>query len=152
MSDFTPRTALPLLVAGQENKEITLNEALTRIDALLGARVLSRNRTAPPSAPAPGDAWIVPAGATGAWQGREGSMAIFGDGGWRFAEVTPGITAWIEDEAAMAVKTAAGWLRIATGPGAAIIDPAGGSTVDSEARSALSALLAACRAAGILQI
>jgi hypothetical protein len=76
----------------------------------------------------------------------------FCDGGWRFAKVAIGTTAWIEDEAAMAVKTAAGWLRIATGPGAAIIDPAGGSTVDSEARSALSALLAACRAAGILQL
>lgn len=40
--DFSARLALPYLAAGQMQKHVTLNTALTRLDALLQAAVVSR--------------------------------------------------------------------------------------------------------------
>ena len=50
--DVSARLGLPYLAAGQLQKHVTLNEALTRLDALIQTAVVSRaTRTSPPIRP-----------------------------------------------------------------------------------------------------
>ena len=68
--DASARLGLPYLAAGQLQKHVTLNEALTCLDALTQTAVVSRTATAQPAAPADGALYILPTGATGAdWRG-----------------------------------------------------------------------------------
>jgi hypothetical protein len=60
--------------------------------------VLSFTTTAPPSAPNQGDAYLVPAGATGAWAGHQNHVAIFTPVGWIFRSPRPGWIAVIADQ------------------------------------------------------
>ncbi|MFD2031693.1 DUF2793 domain-containing protein [Ancylobacter dichloromethanicus] len=60
--------------------------------------MLDRTRMAPPAASVPGDRHIVAAGATGAWAGHEGEIALH-DGGWRFLEPRAGWRAYVGAEA-----------------------------------------------------
>jgi hypothetical protein len=41
-----------------------------------------------------GKCWLVAAGAGGAWIGKDGSLAIWSAGGWRFIEPFVGLSAW----------------------------------------------------------
>ena len=70
----TTRYGLPLLQSGQAQKEITHNEAVGRIDALLHLVVESR-RAAVPGA-TNGTASIVAAGAVGIFAGQVGQIAV----------------------------------------------------------------------------
>ena len=49
--DASARLGLPYLAAGQLQKHVTLNEALTRLDALTQTAVVSRTTTTQPAAP-----------------------------------------------------------------------------------------------------
>src|SRR5690606_25573169 len=82
--DASARLGLPYLAAGQLQKHVTLNEALTRLDALTQTAVVSRTVTAQPAAPADGALYILPSDATGAdWGGRPaGSLMRAEAGGW----------------------------------------------------------------------
>jgi hypothetical protein len=80
----TTNLALPLIAAAQAQKHVTHNEALLAIDALLGCAVKDKDLTAPPSAPAEGDRYIVAAAPTGAWAGKATNIAAWQDGIWRF--------------------------------------------------------------------
>ena len=77
---------------------MTVNEALTALDALVQLSVASATLTAPPSDPANGARYIVAAGASGGWAGHDGDVAAFQDGSWRFYGPKEGCRAW--DEAA----------------------------------------------------
>ena len=89
--DATPRWSLPLLFAGQAQKEIFHNEALMLVDALLHGRVESADLGAPPTDPAVGQCWIVAAPAEDAWGGEVGSIACWTEGGWRFVAPRAGL-------------------------------------------------------------
>ncbi len=158
----TRRFALPLLAAGQAQKEVTHNEALLAIDRLLHPVVESRVLAMPPSAPAPGSAWLVAAGATGEWQGRDGRIAAHDGFGWTFFVPRTGTVAYVADEAAFVVlgvpAVASGWpvasLRIGArevlgAPPETVAGPSGGALIDNECRSALNALLLALTRQGI---
>lgn len=163
MSETTSRHALPLLQPGQAQKEIWHNEALAMADALLHP-VAESERADPPTEPAPGQCWLVAAGAGGDWAGQAGALACWTTGGWRFLAPREGMTVWRRDAGCAARHDGSGWetgaidaqvLRIGgaavVGPrAAAIADAAGGATVDTEARAAVNALLAALRAHGLL--
>ena len=62
----TARLSLPFIMAGQALKHITHNDALNRLDALVQPVVESSALATPPVSPLPGEAWVVPGGATGA--------------------------------------------------------------------------------------
>lgn len=57
-----------------------------------GPTVISSTLTAPPSTPMDGDRYIVPTGATGAWAGMAGNVAIWdaNTGEWVFLPIPPG--------------------------------------------------------------
>ncbi|MEJ0027317.1 MAG: DUF2793 domain-containing protein [Rhizomicrobium sp.] len=114
MSDTTPRTALPLLAAAQAQKHVTHNEALLRLDALLFARFIDRDLTAPPASPADGDTYLVHATATGDWTGEDGQIAYAVDGAWRFAAPFAGLVAFVVDESRLVVFTGAAWVDYAS--------------------------------------
>lgn len=141
--DATPRLGLPFLFAGQAQKELFVNEALARLDLLVQASVIAE-ATQPPADPQPGQCWLVAQGASGAWNGQGGKLAGWIGGAWQFSQPVPGMAVW--DSATGQRLVFAGTWRRPTAPAI----PAAGTTIDSEARAALAALVSALRLAGIL--
>ena len=113
MSD-TPQLQLPLLVSGQAQKHVTVNEALIRLDALAQPIALSSAVSSPPPA-ADGDAYIVPAGATGEWAGQENKLAVYDNGGWLFLSPRSGWRVWVEDQSFYATFVSSGWVSALCG-------------------------------------
>ena len=93
---------------------MTHNEALGLLDAIVQLSVKDRDLASPPGSPADGDRYIVAAGATGAWVGEEGSIAVRQDGAWSFCAPREGWRAWVEDEDAFLVFDGSGWVDVAT--------------------------------------
>lgn len=163
--DYSDRFALPLLHAGQAQKEIHHNEALTRIDMLLHISVASADLSAPPGAPTLGQCWIVGAGASGAWAGYAQHVASWTEGGWRFAAPVVGMTAWVGDRGHGMHYRAGGWSDVEARPDGyfvegtqvlaerqpGIADPVGGSAPDVEARNAVTAILTMLRLHGLIE-
>ena len=162
--DATPRWSLPLLFAGQAQKEIFHNEALMLVDALLHGRVESAGLGTPPTDPAVGQCWIVAVPAEGAWSGEAGTIACWTEGGWRFVAPRAGLRMAVGDQGQALFHDGSEWR-----PGAirddglyqadekvvglrqpAIAGPAGGGVIDAEARSTIAAILAALRAHGLI--
>lgn len=160
----TSRLGLPLLAAGQSQKELIHNEALGLIDLAVQACAESADLTAPPETPAIGQCWIVAVGAAQDWSGRDGALAAWTEGGWLFAMPAAGWRAWVKDRGHMMHFDTGGWadspargdgyyvagLRVVGARQAAIADPSGGSSPDPEARAGLAAVLAALRAHGLI--
>ncbi|MCU4182563.1 DUF2793 domain-containing protein [Bosea sp. BH3] len=107
----TPRLSLPLLAAGQAQKHVTHNDALTRLDALVHLAVQSRTQADPPVSPTELSAYIVPADGTGVFAGRTDQLALYEDGGWAFVTPRAGWQAWVADEAEHNLWTGTEWRR-----------------------------------------
>jgi hypothetical protein len=164
MSDATARMDLPLLAAGQAQKELFHNEALTVVDLLLHPAAVSAGATMPPVAPQPGQCWIVGQDPTGAWAGHDDAVAGWTTGGWRFVRPVPGMEIWVDDIGLTARWTTAGWdtgridarqirvdgQQVVAGRQPAIAAPAAGSVIDQEARTAIEAILAALQKHGLI--
>ena len=114
--DASARLGLPYLAAGQLQKHVTLNEALTRLDALTQTAVISRSTAAQPAAPADGALYILPTGATGAdWAGRpEGSLMRAEAGGWLVVAAPDGLLAVVLDSDEVLVRRAGVWAPVST--------------------------------------
>lgn len=145
MTDETSaRFGLPLLAAGQAQKEVTHNEALALLDLLVQPVVEAVGVDVPPAAPVEGQAWIVGDAPEGLWRRHPGALAGWMTGGWRFVAPREGVQVRTI-EGMLAVRRGDGWQR-----GAAIAPPAGGAVVDAEARATLAAILAALRTHGLV--
>ncbi|WP_423606501.1 DUF2793 domain-containing protein [Sphingomonas sp. MS122] len=160
----TARFALPLLHAGQAQKELFHNEALLIADMLMQPCVEALGRAAPPADPVAGQCWIVGDSPEGAWAGSAGALALWTEGGWRFVAPREGMAVWVAGDELVARHVAGAWHagRLAAaqlvidgeqvvGPREPAIDePDGGSVVDAEARAAIEAILQALRAHGLI--
>jgi hypothetical protein len=165
MTETSSRFLLPLLEAGQAQKEITHNEALVLIDAALGASVVDCGVETPPEAPAAGQCWLIGPAPSGAWAGHPSEIAVWTGGGWRFLPARTGMVIWVESGEVFARRTATEWLTgswpvtelviggvgMLTGRLAGIALPAGGATVDLQARAAISAVIAALQSHGLIE-
>ena len=109
MPDATPLLELPYILPAQAQKHVTHNEAIARLDALTQLAVEDRTRTVPPDTPPEGARHIVAAGATAAWDGQDGKVAVLVNGGWVFLAPRPGWRAYVVAEAAMLVYDGAQW-------------------------------------------
>ncbi|PCD01970.1 hypothetical protein COC42_10755 [Sphingomonas spermidinifaciens] len=159
----TDRHALPLLQAGQAQKELTHNEALVMLD-LLAMAAATGIAEVPPAAPSPGDCWIVGPAAGGPWAGAANMLAGWTESGWRFAAPTPGMRVWLTSDDCEAAWRDGAWVvgetrtrrlviggeQVAGPRQPAIAAPSGGATVDVEARASLTAILAALTAHGLV--
>ena len=139
----TTRLELPLLFAGQAQKEGFVNEITARIDALLHGAI-EGEQAAPPAAPADGQMWLVAAGASGAWLGQSGKLAARQAGNWLFTVPHDGIKL-LNRATGQEIRYSGGW-KAAARPAA----PSGGTVIDSQARSAIAAILTALTSAGIV--
>lgn len=139
----SPRLNLPLLFAGQAQKELFVNESLARLDGLAHCAVEAESNAPPPN-PAEGEAHLVGPSPTGPWIGRSGQIALFQSGQWLFQSPLDGMRIF---NRAMGhdLRFRGTWLA-PTRPA----PPSGGSTVDAEARAALAALIESLAAGGIL--
>lgn len=162
--ETTARLALPLLQPGQAQKELYHNEALALLDLATQAVVEAVGVDTPPDVPDLGACWVVGSAPSGAWAGHAHAIAGWTSGGWRFVGPREGLAVW-NRAAGRASRFAAGsWedgvltghrLQLdgnqVVGPrGPAIADPAGGTTIDAEARSAIAAILATLRDHGLI--
>jgi Protein of unknown function (DUF2793) len=130
-------------VAGQAQKEVFVNEAHARADMLLHPAIAGE-ASAPPTTPQDGVCWLVGPAATGAWAGREGQLAGRQAGNWLFAAPRDGLTVF--DLSVGKIRRYANGWHAAN----AVAAPAGGTVIDTQARSAITGLIAALVAGGIL--
>lgn len=139
----SPRFGLPLLFSGQAQKELFVNEAHALTDALLHPAI-EGEADDPPAAPIEGESWLVGGSPTGAWTDHAGDLACYQTGGWVFAVPRDGLRV-LDRATGQDIRYRGGWQRPARPA-----EPAGGSTVDSEARAAIASLINALVAAGAL--
>ncbi|MFS2110734.1 DUF2793 domain-containing protein [Sphingomonas sp. Sphisp140] len=164
MTETTDRFDLPLLHAGQAQKEMYHNEAIIGLDLLSHACAEAIGLNLPPADPAPGQCWIVGDTPEGAWLGRAGEVAAWTEGGWRFLAPREGMRLWLGEEAGFALFTGDEWRageahgrvmvagrQVVGERAAAIAEPQGGPVVDAPARAAISAVLVALRAHGLIE-
>lgn len=142
---FTVRFSLPLLATAQAQKEVTHNEALALIDAFIRPTVEAGPLTTPPATPIPGRCRLAAEGATGAWAGRGDALAIWSDGGRRFAAPRRGMRVLRSPDEVWPRFQGGMWIEPDS-----VTNPAGGVTIDSEARAAIAALILHIGAHGIL--
>jgi hypothetical protein len=108
----TQRLKLTELVDSQAQKEVTVNETLWKIDAILGNGCKSRTTTAQPASPVEGDVYIVPTSATGTdWTGQDGKLAQFVNGAWIFYTCREGWQTWVLDEDDRVIHNGTKWTR-----------------------------------------
>jgi Protein of unknown function (DUF2793) len=107
----TPQMGITLLEVAQAQKEVTVNEAFMRIDALLNAGAISKTISTPPSVPAHGDVYIVPVNPIGVWQGKVNHIAYF-DQIWRFITPKQGQSLWVHDALAFCYFDGATWVQV----------------------------------------
>ncbi len=141
----TSRLELPLLAAGQANKELFHNEALARIDFLIHPIVQAIETDPTILAPVPGQSWLVGPGATNDWLGHDDQVAGWTGNGWVFIAPLALMRAYIESIDNFAVYRGSWQLTDAVG------SPAGGAVIDAEARTVIDSILAALEAQGILR-
>ena len=111
--DNTARLALPFIVAGQALKHITHNEALEKLDALVQPVVETMSLAAPPPSPLDGEAYVVPAGASGAWAGHHDEIAVFQSGAWRFFDPASGWLLFDRASATLRAYSGTQWVALA---------------------------------------
>ena len=105
----TPRFALPYIQAAQAQKEVTHNEALLMVDALVSLSLEDRHLSAPPVSPQNGQVWFINGAGSGAWNGQSNKLAHCDSGQWYFYVVPDGLRAWIKDEAGYFVYSGGSW-------------------------------------------
>ena len=163
--DQTARLKLPLLTAGQVEKEVYHNEALALIDLMMAGVLEAGPIAAPPASPVAGGLYLVAAsGATGAFTGMEARLAGWTPGGWRFISPVEGMRltlkasgvdfhycsgAW-RSGSLRANELVIGGARVVGSAAPAIADPGGGSTVDANARACVAQILSALRGHGLI--
>ena len=160
----TARFQLPFILPGQAQKEVYHNEALTRLDLAVAAAVEEGPLLAPPEAPELGQSWLVTAEATGDWSGREGQIAGWTEGGWRFISPSPGMMAWNKSGGVWLFWNGSGWSaggwpaarivvdgqQVVGSRQPAVPSPSGGTTIDQEARNAVDAIIATLMSHGLI--
>lgn len=162
--DTSARLALPLLVPGQAQKELFHNEALTLVDLALQAGVAGIGLNAAPASPVIGQCWIVGTAPTGAWSGEARALAGWTAGGWRFVAPIEGMAVWdavagqvaryaggtwVSGDVA-ATRLVVGGVQVVGAQRPAIPVPAGGDTIDVQARGTLTAILTTLRGHGLI--
>ena len=142
----TGRHRLPLLAVSQAQKEITHNEALVIIDALLHPAVEGVLAEAPVVTDADiGKCWLIGSVATGIWATHESDIAVYVGGGWRYIAPADGMRIWDRSSDRHLSHVSGQWVN-----GPSITNPSAGAVVDVEARATLTAILQYFRLIGLL--
>lgn len=145
MNEASVRLGLPLMAAGQAQKEVTHNEALMLIDSLIAPVSEAPPQNEPPVSPNAGQCWLVGGAPTGEWTGQAHRLAAWSQSGWRFADLPVGAHVRLATNGQSWVRIPAGWQSPPT-----VTLGNSGNVVDNECRAATSAILAALVSAGLI--
>jgi hypothetical protein len=110
MADNSPILGLPLVRSSQTAKEVTLNEALVKLEAIV--QLVVKSDTLSPTSPVPGDRYIVPNSSSyAAWSTfAAGDVAVCVEGGgWRRVTPLAGWRAYVTDLAVEKTFLAGAW-------------------------------------------
>ena len=120
-----------------------MNEITARLDALLFLAVEGESNT-PPASPADGQSWLIGNAPGDAWAGHANEIASFQSGNWIFTAPILGMKIYSKENG-QEILFHNGW-NAAAKP----TIPTGGTTIDSESRAAIGAIISALAAAGIV--
>lgn len=138
--------------------------ALQALDTLVAGAVEEAGVDEPPAEPSAGQSYVLGDAPSGDWSQYPGHIATYTSAGWRFIAPVAGMQVLVKPAGMFAVYGSAGWdagtLRASrllvndeqvVGERApAIAEPAGGMTIDSEARATLGLILAVLRQHGLI--
>jgi hypothetical protein len=141
----TKNLNITLVETSQAQKEVTVNEAIARIDAILNTGAKDKDLSAPPASPVAGDVYIVASSPTGAWATHANHIAYF-DQAWKFITPNEGMRLWVNDENKIYAYDGAGWAVYGVGKYSLYI-PA--SDIFPSAASGSAALATASLGAGM---
>ena len=141
-TSVTPRYHLPMLFSGQSQKELTVNESLLAADILMHPLVQGA-LSVPPAAPVAGQCWIVGESATDAFSGKENAIAAWTENGWRFFSPARGMRVYDQNSQSYRLFSDAWMICVAPAT------PSGGTVVDIQARSAITAIVSLLTETGI---
>lgn len=79
----TPDLGLPFLAASQSQPEVTHNELIVMLQAMLNG-VIQVGLNTPPGSPTEGDGYVTGSAPTGLWASWPNRVAIYIEGEWRF--------------------------------------------------------------------
>lgn len=164
MADETARFALPFILPGQAQKELFHNEALARIDAALHAAVEDAVTTIPPALAVEGQCWAIAEGANGEWAERDGQLAAWTSGGWRYVTPSVGMLCWNKAVARWIYFDGSEWsqgalpvagvsvsgIQVVGAQQPGVPSPSGGTIIDTEARGAIAQITAALMSHGLI--
>jgi hypothetical protein len=102
------------LVRYQDQKYLTVNEGLRALRILAQITVVSAAVTTPPTDASEGDAYIVAAGSTDAWNGMDGQIAYYSGGAWKFLAPETGFLAYDQALAGFYYHDGAAWTELTT--------------------------------------
>jgi hypothetical protein len=152
---------MPTACAGPS---ITWRGAFAALDLAVCAAVDGFLINSPPGSPAAGSSYVIGSAPTGAWTGHNLAFAGYTEGGWRFIPAVTGLTVLDKASGELATYLGGAWEKghvrgaklsvagnqVVGARLASIADPTGGTTVDVEARAAISAILARLRGHGLI--
>ncbi len=136
--DNTANLQLPYILAAQAQKHVTHNEAVRMLDAIVQLSVLDRDLGVAPAAPVDGDRYIITAGASGDWSGKDNNIAAWQDGAWMFYVPQEGWLTWVMDEDVLLVWDGAVWNLVSSGSGSVNPTPLVGINATADTSNRLS--------------
>ena len=110
----TNNLGITLVDQSQAQKEVTINQAFSVLDAVVGKSVVDRSLSAPPALPATSALYIVAASPTGAWAGKATYLAYF-DQIWRFIAPQSGMRVWVQNESLDYRFNGTAWVAASSG-------------------------------------
>lgn len=138
--------------------------ALALLDAIVAGAVDAIGLNDPPTSPTAGSCYIVGSQPTGEWLGKADHVAAFSVAGWRLIAPVAGMSLTVRPTGLIATYGTSGWevgmvrasqllvgdRQVVGSQAAAIASPAGGTTIDSEARAVVGQILSALRSHGLI--
>ena len=106
----TNHLGIALVEQSQAQKEVTVNQALVAIDAILNTGAIDRSLSVPPVSPNEGDVYIVGPAASNEWNGEDNNVAYFANGVWGFIAPNEGLTIWVNDEDTLYTWNGTSWI------------------------------------------
>lgn len=110
----TTNFGITLVDASQAQKEVTINQAVTALDAIVGTAVADKDLATPPGSPVVGVMYLIAASPTGAWAGKANYLSYF-DQIWRFIAPLAGQRVWVADESCYYKYNGTSWAVAAFG-------------------------------------
>jgi hypothetical protein len=106
----TPNLAIAYIDSGVPQPEVTHNDAIRSLDALVQLIVQDRDLATPPGSPSDGQRWIVAGSPTGAWTGHSNHVLAWQDGAWRSYVPKVGWLAYVVDEGMLLAWSGSAWV------------------------------------------